>query len=198
MNYESPMEESQVEASPADTNQTTRLLSSINLAEDLDEDKLTEIGKNCKDGFDRDLQSRSDWEKDLEEWTRLAMQIRETKTFPWPKASNVKYPLLSTAAMQFAARAYPSLVPSNGKVVVGKVIGKDPTGEKLAKATRVATYMSWQVMYELCGWEEDMDKLLMMLPIIGTVFKKTWSDGATETIASCLVGSTHLVADSCA
>lgn len=178
-----------------DDNSVNRLLSSTNLAKDLDEDRLTEIGRLCKTGFEKDLQSREDWERALDNWTKLAMQHAEVKTFPWPKASNVKYPLLSTAAMQFAARAYPSLVPSNGRVVTGKVVGKDADGQKLEKANRVATYMSWQLMYDMCGWEEDMDKLLMMLPIVGTVFKKTWYDKSSDKIKSCLVGPKNIVVD---
>jgi chaperonin GroES len=46
-----------------------------------------------------------------EQWLKLATQVVEKKTYPWPNAANVKYPLLTTAAMQFAARAYPALVP---------------------------------------------------------------------------------------
>jgi chaperonin GroES len=180
------------EASLPDTS-ITKLISSVNLAEGLTEEELQEIGSRCKEGFERDLQSREHWERDLEEWTNLAMQARETKSFPWPKASNVKYPLLSTAAMQFAARAYPSLVPSNGKVVQGQVVGKDADGQKRLKADRVATYMSYQLLHDMKGWEEDMDKLLMMLPIVGTVFKKTWYDPAPEKIKSCLVGPKNLV-----
>lgn len=193
MTYDNPNTEMQEEAQSADTSEVTRLLASTNLAEDLTEEQLNDIGSSCKEGFERDLKSREQWENDLEEWTNLAMQTRESKTFPWPKASNVKYPLLSTAAMQFAARAYPSLVPSNGKVVQGQVVGKDPTGVKKAKADRVATYMSYQVMKEMKNWEEDMDKLLMMLPIIGTVFKKTYYDGSTEQIKSPLIGPKDLV-----
>jgi chaperonin GroES len=176
-------------------NTVARLLASTNLADTMSEDKLEEIGATCKAGFERDLRSREDWERELDEWTDLAMQIRTEKTFPWPKASNVKYPLLSTASMQFAARAYPSLIPSNGKVVQGTVIGKDPTGQKRAKADRVATYMSYQLMHDMHKWEEDMDKLLMMLPIIGTVFKKTFYDANKEKIKSCLIGPKDLVVD---
>jgi chaperonin GroES len=158
-----------------------------NLAEDLDEDTLTKIGQDCKKGFEFDLQSRSDWDAEMDEWIRLAKQFRENKTYPWPKASNVKYPLLSTAAMQFAARSYPSLIPSNGKVINSVVIGMDDTGEKLMKAYRVSKYMSYQVMHEMDNWEEDMDKLLMMLPIVGTMFKKTWYDKTADRVRSCLI-----------
>jgi chaperonin GroES len=164
-----------------------------NLADVWDEEILEKLREQVKAGFETDLKSREEWERGLDEWTKLAMQHREAKSYPWPKASNVKYPLLSTAAMQFAARAYPSLVPSNGKVVNAVVIGKDPTGEKKEKATRVATYMSYQVMHQMGSWEEDMDKMLMMLPIIGTVFKKTYFDPATDKVKSCLVSPKNLV-----
>jgi len=170
-----------------------RDIDSLNLALSINEDKLKAIGTKCKEGFEVDLQSRSEWEKDLDDWTKLAMQIREEKSFPWRGASNVKYPILSTAAMQFAARAYPSLVPQDGKVVKASVIGKDPTGEKLERAARVSSYMSYQLLYEMDDWEEDMDKLLIMLPIAGTLFKKTFWDKSSEKIKSCLVLPKNLV-----
>ena len=95
--------------------------------------------------------------------------------------------------MQFNARAYPSLVPSGGKVVKAVVIGKDPDGEKLKKAERVSTYMSYQLMEEMDGWEEDMDRLLIMLPIVGTLFKKTYYDTQAEKPVSKLVLAQNLV-----
>lgn len=164
-----------------------------NIAPTLSDEKLIEIGEKCREGFENDFRSRADWERDLEEWINLAKQIREEKSYPWPGASNVKYPLLSTAAMQFAARSYPSLVPSNGQVVKVEVIGKDPTQEKLERADRIGTYMSYQVMKEMDGWEEDMDKMLMMLPVVGTVFKKTYFDKSKDMISSKLINPKNLV-----
>lgn len=169
------------------------LLEAANIAENLDEDKLNEIGETCKRGFDQDQQSRAEWEKNIDEWTALAIQAKEKRTYPWPNASNVKYPLLSTAAMQFAARAYPSLVPSDGQVVKSKVIGKDPTGEKQRRAEHTSIYVSYQLMHEMDSWEEDMDKLLIMLPVVGTMFKKTYWDKLTEKNCSKLVMPKNLV-----
>jgi chaperonin GroES len=150
------------------------LIESKNIAADLDDEELTEIGAQASRGFEYDLRSRAEWEKNIDEWTKLALQVKEEKTFPWVGASNVKYPLLSTAAMQFNARSYPSLVPTTGNLVKVEVIGKDPTGEKLAQAHRVGTFMSYQLLHEMDNWEEDMDKLLIMLPVVGTLFKKTY------------------------
>jgi chaperonin GroES len=174
------------EVQSVDTNPDVLLLTK-NYAEDLSDDKLLEIGEVCKRGFEADLESRSDWENDLEDWTNLAKQLRETKNYPWSNASNVKYPLISTAAMQFAARAYPSLVPSGGHVVKATVIGKDLTGDKWDKADRVSTFMSYQILHDMDGWEEDMDKMLMMLPIVGCMFKKTWYDRSMDKIHSKLI-----------
>jgi chaperonin GroES len=187
--------ENPAEASSADTSDPSLdvKVQQTNLAEDQDEDKLVEIGETCRLGFEYDLESRSEWESDLDEWIALASQVREPKSYPWPKASNVKYPLLSTAAMQFCARAYPALVPSNGKIVKSVVIGKDPDGQKWEKGDRISTYMSYQIMHEMDSWEEDMDKMLMMLPVVGTMFKKTWYDKSEDRIKSCVILPKNLV-----
>lgn len=171
------------------------LLESVNVAESLDEDTLIAIGRECKTGFESDFASCEAWQKQCDDWLKLAKQTAEQKTYPWPGASNVKYPLLSTAAMQFAARAYPSLVPSDGRVVKARAIGKDPMGKKSALAEAVSIYMSYQLMYEMDGWEEDMDKLLIMLPIIGTMFKKTYWDPIKKVNCSRIVMPSKLVVD---
>lgn len=164
-----------------------------NIAEDLSEDELGKIGNLCKQGFDTDIESRIQWEDKIRDWEKLALQIQDEKSWPWPGAANVKYPLLSTAAMQFAARAYPSLVPSNKEIVKSRVIGADPTGEKFEKADRVSTYMSYQVLDELTYWEEEMDKMLIMLPVVGCMFKKTYYCKEDDRIDSKLIMPRNMV-----
>lgn len=171
------------------------MLESVNIADNLDQEELDKIGSEAKAGFERDHSSRDEWEKQCDDWIKLAKQTAEEKSYPWPKASNVKYPLLSTAAMQFAARAYPSLVPADGRVVKAKPIGKDKQGVKAEIAEAVSLYMSYQVMREMDGWEEDMDKMLIMLPIIGTMFKKTYWDPIKKLNCSRLIMPQNLVVD---
>ena len=171
------------------------LVESKNIADSLDDQKLRDIASEVSEGFEYDLSTRHSWEKNLDDWTKLALQVREEKSWPWPRASNVKYPLLSTAAMQFNARAYPSLIPSTGEVVKVQVLGKDTQGIKLERAKRISSYMSYQLFNEMEGWEEDMDKLLIMLPIIGTVFKKTYYNPVKKINVSELVLPKNLVVD---
>lgn len=170
-----------------------KLLEASNIADSLDKDTLIKIGDTVVQGYYTDLDSRKEWEDNLDAWTKLALQVTEKKTFPWPGAANIKFPLLATAAMQFAARAYPSLVPSNGKVVKCRVIGMDSTGEKAARADRVSRHMSYQVMDEMEDWEEEMDKLLIALPIIGIAFKKTYWDSQKLRNCSKLVLPKQLI-----
>ncbi len=174
------IQENQELPATEETTQLRALLEATNIAENLSEEDLKDIGSEAKRGYESDKESRATWEDAVDQWTELAGQVMQDKSFPWPGASNVKYPLLTTAAMQFAARAYPSLLPSNGKIVVSKVIGKDPTGSKYELGQRVSTFMSYQLMHEMTGWEEGMDKLLIMLPVVGTIFKKTYWDSITK------------------
>lgn len=168
-------------------------IEEVNLASKFSEDQLRKLAEQVASGFEHDLTSRQQWEQEAKAWTDLALQVRTRKMYPWPGAADVKYPLLSTAAMQFNARAYPSLVPSSGDIVKGIVIGTDPTGEKKTRADRVSKFMSYQVLHEMDGWEEDMDKLLIMLPIIGIVFKKTYFNSITKKNVSELILPKNLV-----
>lgn len=149
------------------------LVASPNIAELLDERDLHKIGQDVVKGFENDLQSRSVWERKTEESMKLALQVAEAKSFPWPNASNVKFPLITIAALQYHARSYPVLVDGETPVKC-RVIGDDPDGEKTRRADRVSNHMSYQIMEEDCDWELEMDRVLITQPIVGCAFKKTY------------------------
>ena len=158
-----------------------------NVAETLSEEQLEKIGRTVVEEYLIDEQSRSEWLKHNEGWMKLALQVYETKNTPWPKASNIKYPLLTTASIQFAARAYPALV-KNPNMVKAKIVGDDDdNGSKATSAKRISQHMSYQVLDEMEEWEEDMDKLTIIVPISGCVFKKTYRSSAKKRNVSELV-----------
>src|SRR3990167_8893894 len=80
------------------TSSLDKMLERVNIADHLDKDELEKIGQAVYDGYKLDLGSKEHWDGQVDEWTRLAAQVVEEKSFPWVKASNVKYPLLATAA----------------------------------------------------------------------------------------------------
>jgi thiol-disulfide isomerase/thioredoxin len=163
----------------------------LNIADNVGEETLELLGEECVKGFKLDLESREKWITENESWMKLATQYKESKTFPWPGAANVKFPLVTTAAMQFSARAYPSLVP-NQKPVKAVMVGKE--GDDIVNLTRsISDHMNYQLMYEMDGWEEDMDKLCMILPITGCAFKKTYYDPVHKRNVSELILAKDLV-----
>jgi len=167
-------------------------LEQSNIAPLLDDDTLEEMGTEVVENYNIDEESRRDWVHQNDEYVKLATQVAEQKSQPWPGAANIKYPLLTTASLQFAARAYPALVRQPAPVAV-RVVGEDPTGEKADSAERVSKHMSYQVLEEMTEWEEDMDKLTFILPILGTCFKKTYYSSILKRNVSKLVLPKDLV-----
>lgn len=151
------------------------IVKMVNIAEHLSEEDLAKIGHDVHDGFEADKSSRSQWEEKTKYSLDLALQVMEEKTFPWQGASNVKFPLVTIAAMQYHARAYPSLIGSTD-IVKCRVVGDDPSNSKAERAERVAGHMSFQILEEDETWEEEMDKALLHQAIVGCSFKKTYFD----------------------
>lgn len=145
----------------------------VNLCDRFSDEDLDRIGNHVWEGYDRDKRSRFKWERRTQAAMDLAMQLQETKNFPWPNASNVKFPLVTIAALQCHSRAYPAII-LGPEIAKCRIIGADATGEKTARSNRIATHMSWQYMEEDKAWEEQKDRLLLSLPIVGTVFTKAF------------------------
>ena len=164
----------------------SNLVASKNLAMDMDEAQLDLIGLQVLDNYLADEESRKEWKNNNVDAYKLALQIVEEKSTPWENASNVKFPLLTIAAIQFAARAYPALVKAPD-LVKFRVQGRDEDGLKSARAARVSSHMSYQLLEEDEEWEEGQDKAYMALPITGSVFKKTYYDPVKKKNCSELV-----------
>jgi chaperonin GroES len=170
-------------------------IRSPNLAADLDDATLSRIGQKVVEEFDIDLAARKaeGWDERHDTAMKLALQVKEAKTYPWPKAANVKYPLIITAAIQFAARAYPAIV-DGASLVKGKVLGQ-PNDAKIARAKRIGDHMSYQLTEDMPGWEEDTDRLLHMLPIVGCVVRKSYYDPLNGCNRSELIPPDKFVVD---
>lgn len=200
-------------------------LATINLCDEIagwpdGEGRLASIGMRVKEEYQIDVDSRAEWLATTRSALNLAMQVSQgKKTYPWDNASNVIYPLILTATIQFAARAYPAIVPGP-KIVKGVVVGKDAgvplidpnsgqpiedpnrpgeflwaekPGTKQARAERIGEHMSWQFLEEQEEWEDETDRLVHILPIAGCCFRKTYFDRSHNRNSSLLVLAQNLV-----
>jgi chaperonin GroES len=168
------------------------LTPSVNLADYLADTVLSGIGQKVTRDVEIDEESRSDWLVRYRKWLDMAMQVREVKNFPWPKASNVKFPLLTVASIQFQARAYPAIVDGSN-LVKGRVLGPDPDGMKRKRADRIGAHMTWQMLYRMPDWEEETDRLLLQLPITGCVFRKAYYDSIVNINCAQMVSGEDFI-----
>lgn len=194
-------------------------IDEVNLAERYAPDVLDKLGQLVLFEFDIDENSRADWKDKAEKAMKFATQEAEEKQYPWPKASNVIYPLITEAAIQFNARTYPAII-QNRNVVKGVVWGTDKgtpatengkpdgrpklhpdgtpiwlsaPGEKRKRADRLGDHMSWQLLEEMPEWEAQTDSLLLQIPIMGGACRKTYRDPMEERNRSLLVPLVNLV-----
>ena len=170
------------------------LMDAPNLMDRLSEQDLATIGNQVWLGYDRDKASRIVWERRMEAGMNLAMQIQESKNFPWTGCSNVIFPLITIAALQFSARSYSNIIQGTD-VVRYRVVGEDLLGEMKSRADRISKHMSWQVLEEDTSWEEQHDRLLINLGIVGTNFIKTYFSPRLGHNVSELVMARDLVLD---
>lgn len=166
--------------------------SMANVAEKLSDADLSYLGNLCKEEFSADLNSRTEWETRTEKSHKLVMQVFESKSWPWAGASNVKFPLLTIAAIQYHARAYPALVKAED-LVRYQIFGDDSEGKREKTGKLISRHMTYQLTEESEGWEESMDRTLIVQALVGCAFKKVYHDGTRRKNVSELVLPKDLV-----
>lgn len=190
-----------------------------NIARHLDQNLLDQIGMLVVREYEIDENSRAEWLNETKKAMKFATQEAEPKQFPWPKASNIIFPLITSAAIEFNARTYPAIVQGR-KIVKGVVWGSDDgtpatqdgkqggapvigqdgqpqwlvqPGAKRLRADRIGEHMSWQLIDEMDYWEDQTDSMLFQLPIVGGAARKTYRDPSEDSNESELVNLENLV-----
>lgn len=101
-------------------------------------------------------------------------------------------PLLMTAAIDFNAIAYPAVL-NDGEPVKCSYYGEDEQGLKNGMAELYSNFGSWQLCSDVEHWKEDLDKMFMMLPTVGCLFKKVYPRGYSRDVSSDLILPYQLV-----
>jgi len=163
------------------------ITNSQNLVPLMAEDEAAGLGREVVELFEMDRMSRDGWETKMERAGKIALQVMEQKVFPWVGASNVKFPLLTIACLQYHSRAYPALIDAPDLVKCAP-LGNDPQGSKTQSADRIAEHMSWQNLEEDEDWEAEHDKLLLVTPLMGCAFiKKRFNAALRHSVSECVL-----------
>lgn len=143
-----------------------------NLVSEISDEMLEQIGLQCKEDFESDKQSRSQWDRTITKGLSLLGLEIEELTEPYEGACSAHHPLIIESAVTFQSKASPELLPANGPVKT-QIMG-DITDDKEAKAERIKNFLNYQIMCKMPEYVEDTEKMLFWLPIIGSCFKKTY------------------------
>ena len=166
----------------------------LNLTGKFSQEDLEAIGEHVWRGYETDERSRKRWLTRTQAAMDLAMQVQKDKSFPWAGCSNVTFPLVTIAALQWHARAYPELI-SGPDIVKARIIGPDPDGKKRDREERISAHMSYQLLEEDSAWEEQSDRGFLSEAIVGCMFKKSYFSMAQGHNVSELVLAKDLVVD---
>jgi len=169
------------------------LIDDPNLCGKLSPEDLGKISMWVWEGFTKDVASRREWERRNSAAMDLAMQVQQAKNFPWPNCSNIIFPLVSIAALQFSTRSYANLIRGTEIYKYRAVGATDP--KLLQMAQLIGKHMSWQCLEEDQAWEEQHDRLFINVSIVGTAFIKTRFSPAEQHNTSTLVPARDLVLD---
>lgn len=145
-----------------------------NLAEFIDEDELGKISTDLMEAFEDDRTSREDWDKTLKKGLEILGLKLEDISDPFEGACSAHHPVLLEAVLQFQARAITELFPVEGPVKT-KVIGAY-SADKITQAARVKEFLNFQLTEVMEEYFDDLDQMLFMLPLSGSMFKKTYYD----------------------
>jgi hypothetical protein len=165
-----------------------------NLAETLKSSELSRLADDIENWVEADERARDPWKRRFERGLKacgLILDPDDESKAPFPGAASVTHPLLLEACVQFQARSIAELFPATGPVK-GDALGA--SNEALEEqAERVADFMNYQILYEDLTYFEDTDQMLMLLPLAGSAFKKSFYDPAWKTVRSVLCKAEHVL-----
>ena len=162
-----------------------------NLAEDMDDRILSQIANDLIFDYEKDRESRQDWEDAYIKGLDLLGFKYTEQNRPFKGAAGVTHPLLAEAVTQFQAQAYKELLPPEGPVRT-QVVGLE-TDEISQQAQRVKDFMNYMIMEKMEEYTPEFDQMLFYLPLAGSAFKKVYYDAILERAVSKFIPAEDLV-----
>lgn len=146
----------------------------VNLADMMPDDDLSKVSSDIISWFDADKNSRKEWEETYKNGLSLLGLKVEERTTPWDGACGITHPLLGEAAVRFQSQTVAELIPAGGPVRT-KIVGKS-TEERIKQGVRIRDHMNYVITEEMVEYEDETDKMLWSLPLVGSAFKKVYKD----------------------
>ena len=164
---------------------------SSNLAEQLDDETLSELAAELVGEYEEDISSRKDWMQTYVDGLELLGMKLEERAEPWEGACGVYHPLLSEALVKFQSETIMETFPAAGPVKT-QIIGKE-TPVKKASAERVQEDMNYQLTDVMVEYRGEHERMLWGLGLSGNAFKKVYFDPSLDRQAAIFVPAEDVV-----
>lgn len=167
-----------------------------NLAQDLDAELLSSIGKEVFTGFETDDESRSQWLDNHAFWLSLYMQTDYAETADQERdwGATESMPILAEACDQFQARTYKIFFPNDTFVSAVPMSRTTQNRKELeARAERIGNHMSYQLGFLDRAYRQDKDALFLGVAVHGSFFTKTYFNSTLKRFKVDNVRPTDLV-----
>lgn len=150
-----------------------KLVTSTNIAEDLDKKILTNISSKVTERYNNDLATMNGYFQTAKQAIELA-SMQGWKVEKEGK-SNVKTPIIARACINYASNMMPEFVKDN-KAIKSVIYGVS-NEDKVARAERVTKLLNYELLSPTSTWQESFEKMLTQLGCIGWQVRKTgWDD----------------------
>ena len=143
-----------------------------NLAEALEDDTLSAVATELLDGFEEDLKSREEWEKDLAKGLKMLGVKLEELDKPFKGACSATMPIIEENARAFQARALQAMFPPEGPVQTRVYGVRNEQSDEIGG--RVRAFMNWQLTEQMPEYFADTDQMLYYMALAGSAFRKLW------------------------
>lgn len=153
-----------------------------NLAENMDEGLIREVGQEIHNGFADDEGTRTEWLKQHTLWLSLYMQqdYAENGNTSRGWGATESLPILTEACDQFQARTYKTFFPNDSFVSAVPMRRTAQNRHELEeRAKRVGDHMSYQLSFKDRSYREDKDSLFLGVAVHGSFFTKTYFNEKT-------------------
>lgn len=174
-----------------------KIVNMFNVAKPMSNDRLGLICSDLLEKFNKDKAAREEKDVLLEKAEKIAKQTIEQKSFPFENASNVKFPLITKAVIEFNSRVSP-IICNNGEPVKIKTFGDknavqaDDEGNPpeispetgifktvqqgvIDRAKKVKDVMNW-ILSDVTDWESEKDRLTLVYALSGFAASKNYFD----------------------
>ena len=145
-----------------------------NIAEEMEDEELSNLADDIVDMVEADLNSRRDWADAYVKGLDVLGFKYEERTEPWEGACGVYSTVLAEAAIRFQAETMSETFPAAGPVKT-KLLGEE-TKEKDEAASRVKSDMNYELTENMVEYRPEHERLLYSLGLAGSAFKKVYYD----------------------